>query len=142
MNSIWKWFSEDWGNTWVDLVDSVLNPHVRNISISPSNTVFIKSEKWATYTHQIYKSINPILETTNRQQLSKTELYPNPTNGLISILPKRKFKNYVVFNQNGQEILSGGIENNSINISSLETGIYIVEHKSMNEIIRKIIIKK
>lgn len=136
------WFSEDWGNTWIDLVDNMLNPHVRNISISPSNTVFIRSDKESPYTHQIYKSINPILDSREKSYLSKIELYPNPTKGIISILSKRKFDKYIVYNQNGKIVLISSIENNSIDISSLETGIYIIELANNTGTIRRKIIKK
>ncbi len=131
------WFSEDWGTSWISLVDSILNPIVKDISITPSFTVYIQS-------NQIYKSINPILETRENQDFSRLELFPNPAKNILSILSPslRKFEKYGVYDHFGQKVLRGEIYNNSLNISTLETGIYIIELESEKEIFRKIIIKE
>lgn len=138
------WLSEDWGNSWVNLVDNVLNPHVRQISITPSNTIFVLSEKISSYTHQVYKSINPILSLKENKVIDEIELFPNPVLEKISMktVPYFEIEEYVIYNQNGLEILTGKVNDNTIGLHNLKNGLYIIELKSENKIIRKKIIKK
>ena len=65
---------------------------------------------------------------TNDNEISNFALYPNPTNGNIvnietSILGEKQIS---VFDILGKEVISTEISNNELNISVLDTGIYMV----------------
>ncbi|MCD4773838.1 MAG: T9SS type A sorting domain-containing protein [Bacteroidales bacterium] len=138
------WFSEDWGNTWINLVDDILNPDVMHISISPTNTVYIQSYYSSLYDHHLFRSINPIVSTNNNKYQSKIEIFPNPAIEKILITKNtgEKIDNFIICSLTGRKILTGKIYDNSIDISTLKTGIYIIELISNNGIIRKKIVKK
>ncbi len=134
-------FSENWGSSWTNLTNSILNPYINSISIAPDNTVYAQCPYHSKYQYQIFKSVNPILPVQNHLK-NKMFLYPNPTKGklsLINYLGNNPYK-YNIYSQRGQQIISGKSINNSIDVSVLMRGCYIVELKIKNRIIRKKII--
>ena len=131
------WFSEDWGSSWVSLVDSVFDSFVKKISISPSFTIYIQSDK-------IYKSINPIVKTESESFYSEIVLFPNPVNNRLFLFTPTKtgIERYVIYNQNGIAVQSGKLINNSIDVTKIKSGLYIAEFEFNNKVIRnKIIIE-
>jgi hypothetical protein len=65
---------------------------------------------------------------------SDVELYPNPTNGLINIAGTdiSNIKEISIFNQLGQKVMklnASQLNNNSFDISDLNTGVYFVQLK-------------
>lgn len=138
------WSSEDWGHNWIDLVDDVLNPNVNHISISPSNTVYIQSYENSFYDYNLFRSINPIVDLNKNEKSFKFKIFPNPTTGkiLIDINNDENIVDFNLYNLSGQKILTGDILNNEINITHLNSGIYILESQINNFITRKKIVKK
>lgn len=136
------WFSEDWGYTWTNLVDAIINPNVRHISISPTNTVYIQSYYSSFYDHHLFKSINPIVSSNDLFYTSTIELYPNPTKNKISISNNKygKILRFDIYNQNGQILNSRNFLNNEIDVSNLNPGLYIIEFEFENKKVRKKII--
>ena len=65
---------------------------------------------------------------TNDNEISNFSIYPNPTNGnLVNINTSIQGKMQVsVFDVLGKEIINTEISNNELNISSLDSGIYMV----------------
>ena len=73
-------------------------------------------------------------------------VWPNPvSNGVFNlVLDEATPSEVVIYNLNGQEILSQHIENkvNTINVNSLESGVYLVEVKNADKkMVKRIIIK-
>lgn len=136
------WLSEDWGNTWIDLVDSILNPNVQDFSISPSNTVYIRSQKSSSFNHQLFKSINPLLKIEKSKLNSIIKLFPNPTNSKITVSSNNneKLLNYIIYNLTGQKVQSGNYVNSEIDVSKLRPGLYIIELEFESRKARKRII--
>ena len=138
------WFSEDWGNTWIDMVDSVLiNSHVHQISVSPSNTIYLQCS-YGSGSNQLYKSINPILELDFKYFTSGVVLFPNPANEKIWISNNTTYRinSFSVFDSNGQKIRTEENRNNEINVSNLNSGLYIIElNFENNSVMRKVIIE-
>ncbi|MFP9114710.1 T9SS type A sorting domain-containing protein [Flavobacterium sp. RHBU_3] len=56
-------------------------------------------------------------------------LYPNPVKDVLYVNTDASLNNYAVavYDYTGRQVLSGSISNNSINVSSLPTGIYIMK---------------
>ncbi len=113
------------GNAYLDTVHGYLNPRMYEV-LDLANDIAI---------------INSVDEKIN----NSTKIYPNPANNTLNIV------NYTVgiekiniYNLNGQLALNKEVNNNqkTINISSLESGIYIVDILSKNTSVkRKLIIE-
>lgn len=62
---------------------------------------------------------------------------PNPSSSLIHLnLPSNKNYNYKIYNFSNQLISTGVLNNNEIEISNLQEGIYFLEMQNENEILR------
>jgi len=74
---------------------------------------------------------------------ASTEIYPNPANNILTIISHAvEIENINIYNLNGQLVLNKKLNNNTINVSSLESGIYIVDILSENNSVkRKLIIE-
>lgn len=143
-NSSGCWFSEDWGETWTSLVDTVLNPQVNQFSVSPLNTIYVQSIKDINHPQHLFKSINPILSTEDHLLSSEIKLFPNPANNKVTISNNTsgRILSYSIYNQNGQKVKIGISPKNEIEVSNLNSGLYIIELEFENKIIRKKIIKE
>ncbi|WP_415831446.1 GEVED domain-containing protein, partial [Flavobacterium terrigena] len=67
---------------------------------------------------------------TNKNEVEELsyKLYPNPVkDGVMYFSGLTNNSSYKIFNQMGQELAQGTIENDMINVSSLTTGIYFVQ---------------
>jgi len=60
-------------------------------------------------------------------EIEKLVVYPNPTNGELYIQTDEVVKFVEVFNIEGRKILQTEIRNNSLNISHLSVGVYMVK---------------
>ncbi len=66
----------------------------------------------------------------DEDQTAKLEfnLYPNPVrDGILNFSNLESESNYRIFSMMGQELGNGKIQNNSLNVSSLRTGTYLIE---------------
>ncbi len=71
------------------------------------------------------------------------EIYPNPSTNQIKIISKTNINHYEIYNHTGQSILKGDIiNNNSILISALPSGVYLIKLSSDNGIVQKMFVKK
>ena len=142
-NSTGCWLSIDWGGNWVDLIDSVINPKVHQISISPSNHIYIQSD-YSANSNQLFKSINPLMNNEERIKLTNIELYPNPTSYalLVKNYTSLDIEQYIIYNQNGQIIRKGKLIDEKIIVYSLQSGIYVIDFELEDDHIRKLFIKK
>ena len=85
-------------------------------------------------------------DEVNENNTMDFTIWPNPvSNGLFSlVLDETTPSEVVIFNLNGQEVLSQHIENkvNTIHLNALESGVYLVEVKNADKkIVKRIIIK-
>ena len=138
------WFSEDWGLSWTEMIDTIINPNVRHISISPTNTVYLQSFYSSSYDFHLFKSINPIVGSNDKTFSSTIELFPNPAFEKISISnnTSNRIMSFTIFNLNGQKVKSGLNLNNEIEVSNLKPGFYIIELGLENDkVIKKILIE-
>ena len=70
-------------------------------------------------------------------------IYPNPVKGnVLHVISNDGMKDYKIYNVMGQLVLQGQIKNDQINISSLNTGIFVVELNTYKEKITKKFIKE
>ena len=84
------------------------------------------------------------VDGVDEAEVSGFEVSPNPvSNGLFSlILDEETPSEVVIYNINGQRLMSQHIENkvNTINASALESGVYIIEVKTSEKTVMKRII--
>ena len=71
-------------------------------------------------------------------------LFPNPAKNTITVLVNREsqIEEITIYNQLGQKVLVGRLENNNMDISKLQQGMYIMEVAIKNWKIRKILMVK
>ncbi|CAM4435519.1 M4 family metallopeptidase [Flavobacterium terrigena] len=87
--------------------------------------------------------ISAITETNSNEVLTTLSLYPNPTRDVLNIETNSDSKlNYSVTNYLGQVVKTGSIENNVLNVSSLNSGIYILEINDGQKSVTKKFIKE
>ncbi len=137
------WFSEDWGITWVSLVDNIIDPHVHQISVSPSNTIYIQSQYWQ-YTYSIYKSLNPILNYEEKSNNNEFEVFPNPVSNAIFLNSINSSIDHIetqILDLSGNMILKTSVFNKSIDVSNLNSGLFIIKIKTKEKTIIKKFIK-
>ncbi|WXT99285.1 T9SS type A sorting domain-containing protein [Seonamhaeicola sp. MEBiC1930] len=79
--------------------------------------------------------------TVTDNNITETKLWPNPTTNSIKISNYKEFQNLSVYNSVGQLVLQQNINNESIDISKLNSGIYIFKLSGSNTTINKFIIK-
>jgi len=138
------WFSDNWGETWVSLVDTVINPYINLISVSPDNHVYVQSYYSRSYSHYLFKSINPILGVNQPVSSPDIRLFPNPAKNILSVVNKTssRINQFVIYNQLGQKALCGRLADDLIDVSKLTPGLYIVEFELERSSLRmKVIIK-
>ena len=109
------------GNLYLDTVQGYLNPRM-----------------YLTLGLGTALSINELIAQT-------TEIYPNPANNVLNIVSYTVgIEKINIYNLNGQLVLNKEVNNNqkTLNISSLESGIYIIDILSENTSVkRKLIIE-
>ena len=85
-------------------------------------------------------------DEVNENKITDFAVWPNPvSNGVFNlVLDEATPSEVVIYNLNGQEVLSQHFENkvNTINVNSLESGVYLVEVKNVDKkMVKQIIIK-
>ena len=85
-------------------------------------------------------------DAVNEVKTSSFEVWPNPVSkgNFTLTLEKAMPSEVVIYNLNGQRILSQRIENkiNTINVNALESGVYfVVVENTEGKIVKKIIIE-
>ena len=109
------------GNLYLDTIQGYLNPRM-----------------YLTLGLGTASSINELIAQT-------TEIYPNPANNVLNIVSYTVgIEKINIYNVNGQLVLNKEVNNNqkTLNISSLESGIYIIDILSENTSVkRKLIIE-
>jgi len=80
----------------------------------------------------------------NPQASNKISLFPNPTHGLLTIASRDTITAIDVFDHLGRKVNQfSAIQNNQIDLSHLEDGIYFVEiENTTTKVVMKLILKK
>ena len=82
--------------------------------------------------------------STPDESISDLVIYPNPVNNILSIQSSNSVSNKIatVFDLNGKRILNQRITNNSINLSTLQSGLYFLRIESNGKVINRKFLKK
>jgi hypothetical protein len=119
------WFSENWGEVWIDISEGLSYPAVKDISIAPDNSVYIVTEY---NTYDLYRTINPIVSVQPKKTEPQINFYPNPAIDylIISGVQAEDIRFLKIYNSNGQLIKKETQVNDRIDMSQLEKGIYLI----------------
>jgi len=127
-----------------DYTDPFFTPVPYKGAFSPDpNQLWIKG--WTALDHYGYVVENPgQITTVADEQLTGVSLYPNPTEGMITIKGAELSNDVVnisVFDQTGRAVKNtqyanpvAGALNTQVNLSNLSTGLYIVKVRQGNKV--------
>lgn len=87
----------------------------------------------------IYNSVN--LGNQNPDKAKDLVVYPNPTNDKIYFPKSLEYKGYTIYSLEGRLIKTSIILDNSIDLSGLSIGTYILEYELGDKILKKKIVK-
>jgi chitodextrinase len=109
--------------------------------ISPSTT-FNKTADWDSYASNTCNGLGNRSDVSNDSAVEYT-LYPNPVTGnVLNISNLEITSEFRIFNMMGQELGKGKIENNSVDVSNLASGTYMIEVSNANGTSAKRFIKQ
>ncbi|MGS2726320.1 choice-of-anchor L domain-containing protein [Psychroserpens sp. BH13MA-6] len=114
-------------------INPIANPQTY-INTSALETIYVSMENAYTgtrITNSFRITINPDLLSLEDQQIHEITLYPNPINDQLFIeSPQKRIKGIVVYNMNGQLLLSTSVNNEetiSVDFSNWDHGMYLIE---------------
>ncbi|AUC83996.1 hypothetical protein CW731_01225 [Polaribacter sp. ALD11] len=118
----------------------------RKLTITSPNTTYTASE-WDEYAVGTYDGIgiyDPATASVDTSDFTSFKMYPNPTNGNNIFFNLTKDVNVNIYNILGELIITDKVNTtrNSIDVSKLSKGIYLVKINSENQFITKKLIKK
>jgi chitodextrinase len=88
-------------------------------------------------------SLTARMDETASNNAIAFNLYPNPVNGdVLNISNLDTASEYTIFNMMGQQVGKGKIENDSVNVSSLTSGTYLIQVSNENGATSKRFIKQ
>jgi len=103
----------------------------------PVNCTSFAAGEVEDYTVRISK--NPVANPTNQTDIM---IYPNPVSTILHVKNISKRANYKLYNAAGQLVSSGVILNNSINVSNLINGVYVIDIEDTQGTAQKKFIKQ
>lgn len=132
----WKGYrySDDWGLTWTGNDSVIIDKYVGDISISNENYIYLATNKDPNTGVCLYRSANPILANKLPVKTDQFSVYPNPAVSIIRLnhLPDQA-TNYVISDVTGKEIISGNLSSSGIDVSLLNSGIYLISVYGIKE---------
>ncbi|WP_445456601.1 reprolysin-like metallopeptidase [Flavobacterium sp. HNIBRBA15423] len=81
-------------------------------------------------------------EVNNEVSLQEISLYPNPTSSILNLTSITEKATFRIYSLIGQTVLNGKISNNSIDVSTLPAGNYIIEISDNDIVTSKQFIKQ
>lgn len=73
----------------------------------------------------VYATCNEPTVSTSSPELSTISVYPNPVNNILNFKTDKVVKSVSIFNLQGQEVMVTESTNNSVNLSELNSGLFI-----------------
>ena len=69
---------------------------------------------------------NGVPLSMEEENISKVSIFPNPAIDIVQISGNLSFTSYSIYNISGQQVLSGAIDDNKIEVLSLTSGVYLL----------------
>ncbi len=101
----------------------------------------ITSDLGTVYYDNLYLHKNTVL-SNNEFVKNSLKIYPNPSRDILNILSENAIESIEIYNTLGQIVHKQNSGNETVNISNLANGVYILTATSGNQTIRKQFIKE
>lgn len=112
-----------------------------DLSASQMNLIGPNTNNHDIFLVKYYLQDNTTALSNIRSELDKLTVYPNPVKNLLFVKSESKYVSYEIFNQLGQPIKHGELNDNRINIKELSSGLYNISlYDTQNNVITKKII--
>jgi chitodextrinase len=113
----------------------------RKATVLSPNTTFNLASEWDSLATDTCGGLNsrPSDATAN---LNDIRMYPNPLKGDILSLSVVTSGEYRILNSLGQQILSGKIDNGTVSVGTITTGVYLLELNTNGQTVIKRFIKQ
>lgn len=105
------------------------NRTIDNFAVTAGQTYYIYLSTWPspqTFAYTLNVT-NLSLDTSNFEDIKAINLYPNPVKKELIIDSNLNIKSLAIFTINGQHILQKNVSNNTVSLSELAIGCYIVQ---------------
>lgn len=141
------YISLDAGTTWTKTNKGLAHSdRITDIKPDPYDETIIWSAGWGSGWYKaIIDTSSLSIEEENINKVNNIRIYPNPVKeGTFKVGNLKSTAKYTIWNIQGKQLQKGSISNNeTINVSRLNTGIYIVKISTLeSEITRKIVIQE
>nr|WP_321233626.1 ELWxxDGT repeat protein [uncultured Psychroserpens sp.] len=130
-SELWKTDGTEAGTINVtDAISPGISGSVPRDMISSEGDLFFTAVTEA-HGRQLWKIAGETLSNESFEEATEILLYPNPSKNTIHFKSIQPITNATIFSLNGQLIKTfNNIENNTIDISELTTGLYLIEYQS------------
>ena len=141
-NAINKRVADQYGITYFDITpisrQGLAEPDlVASDGLHPSALMY---ERWVDLMMEQLKANNTLSNASSSNHKKKVVFYPNPTSQTVNIdieVSSLRNATYKIYNPVGGLLLTGKVENNPIDISSLPKSVYTIELKTDEESYRE-----
>ena len=83
------------------------------------------------------------LNTNEKVDIADVVMYPNPVRSFLTVeLKDQRMQTYTITNLMGQKVAHGQLTNTTINVDSLESGVYVIEFSSDKKSLSRKFIKQ
>jgi hypothetical protein len=94
----------------------------------PTSCETFASGQVEDYTVNITSPIARTIETSKGKEITNDiVVYPNPTTSILNITSVSENATFKIYNIIGQTIMKGKLSNNSINVTAISQGNYVLE---------------
>ncbi|MGZ0015999.1 lamin tail domain-containing protein [Yeosuana sp. AK3] len=106
---------------------------------SGSNDMLVLVGEISGVPHVTARTLSELTLSTKNNQIQGFALYPNPTSlGYVTMASKNNAKmNVALFDILGKQVLNKTVSNNTLNVSSLKSGVYIMKVSQDNASVTK-----
>ena len=115
--------------------------------MEPKEAYLLMSETFYDSNNNIYFAPNKLYKffskLGNENNIFDYTMYPNPANEILNVrMADNRIASYRVLNFLGQQVDSGKLSENGINVSKLNAGVYLFEVNDGQKTMTKKFIKK
>jgi hypothetical protein len=118
------YFLQEW-----DLINIPISGHISRIDfwLEGSDTT---GSRLNTPAYFCLTDVNFLFSQTPKSELDNLKVFPNPATNMIEVSGSFKMERFKILNLDGKVLLSGEFLGNSIDVSNLESGVYIFKGES------------
>ena len=129
---------------WIVTAGSTTIPAAANVTLEATDYITLNQDFMADSSAVFLAQIVPCTLAVTQNGLSKFQVYPNPTSGLLNIKSINNLTSVTIFDKNGRLLQTDqSIQSNEYqtNLDQFSNGIYFIEIVSDKEVSRQKIIK-